>query len=255
MNIDKLKQILEAVLLAAGEPVSLERVRDLFQNEETKPSTSELRAAFAALSEECVSRGVELREVASGFCYQAKSEFSPWVKNLWQEKAPRYSRALLETLAIIAYRQPITRSEIEEIRGVAVSTQTVKTLLDREWVRVLGQREVPGRPSIYGTTKQFLDHFNLTHLEQLPALREITDLDAVANGLSNFLPAEMVDVIDESTASENFVENAEKNTIETENTETVFEDIAVEESEEIYLDEENISEDEFDTANPIASAE
>lgn len=245
MNIDKLKQILEAVLLAAGEPVSLERVRDLFQNDETKPSTSELRAAFAALSAECEARGVELREVASGFCYQAKSEFSPWVKNLWQEKAPRYSRALLETIAIIAYRQPITRSEIEEIRGVAVSTQTVKTLLDREWVRVLGQREVPGRPSIYGTTKQFLDHFNLTHLEQLPTLQEITDLDAIAKGLTGFLPTEVLNVAEDSMTMEESVEDIE----------IVVEDISVEETEEIFLDEEIITEDEFDAASPLASAE
>lgn len=183
MNTTKLKPIIECALLTAGEPLNLERLRDLFNELEERPTTSDLRAVLTELASDCEHRGVELQEIASGFCFRAKTEFVPWIKKLWQERPPRYSRALLETLAVIAYRQPVTRAEIEEIRGVSVSSNIVKTLLEHEWVRIIGQREIPGRPSLYATTRQFLDHFNLKNLEELPQLVELPDLDAAAEQL------------------------------------------------------------------------
>lgn len=182
MNVEQLKPIVETALLTAGEPLSLQRLRDLFSDlsVEERPASSDLRAALAELADDYEHRGIELKEIASGFCFQAKAEYVPWVKKLWQERPLRYSRALLETLAIVAYRQPVTRAEIEDIRGVAVSTNIVKTLLDHEWIQIVGQREVPGRPSVYATTRQFLDHFNLKSLEELPALLELAEVDLTA---------------------------------------------------------------------------
>lgn len=185
MNIDQLKLILEGALLAAGEPVSFDRLRDLFGEceEADRPSSEVLKSTLNELANDYQQRGIELKELASGYCLQVKSEFSSWIKRLWQERTPRYSRALLETLAIIAYRQPITRAEIEDIRGVAVSTNIIKTLHEREWVQVVGQREVPGKPSLYATTKQFLDYFNLKNLEELPVLDEPKDLELLGQQL------------------------------------------------------------------------
>lgn len=184
METEQLKLILEAAILAAGEPVSLERLRDLF-DDENRPSKDDLRAALTAIQADYENRGVELKEVASGFCFQAKADFTPWVKRLWTERPTRYSRALLETLALIAYRQPITRGEIEDIRGVAVSTNIIKTLMENEWIESVGFREVPGRPSLYATTKQFLDHFNLKSLEELPVLIEPQNIEALTEQLEN----------------------------------------------------------------------
>lgn len=178
----QLKKILEGVLLAAGKPLPLERIGELF-GEEERPERSELEAALDALTEDCGERGYELKKVASGYRFQVRQELSPWVGRLWEERPQKYSRALMETLSIIAYRQPITRGDIEKIRGVAVSTQIVQTLLEHEWVRVVGHRDVPGRPAMYATTRQFLDYFNLSSLEQLPALAEIRDLDEINRGL------------------------------------------------------------------------
>ena len=172
-----LKTILEAAIFAAGEPISVERLQSLFDDETEKPDKAEIRAVLESLIVDYAVRPIVLKETASGFCFQVKIEFSPWVNKLWQEKSPRQSRALLETLAIIAYRQPITRAEIEEIRGVSVSTQIVKTLLEQEWVRVVGHREVPGRPSLYATTPFFLDHFNLKNLNELPSLLVLQGLN------------------------------------------------------------------------------
>lgn len=197
----QLKAILEAVILAAGEPVSFERLRHLFEEHE-KPGTDELRTALIELNRDCAERGVELKEVASGFCFQAKAELGQWVKRLWQEKPPRYSRALLETLAVIAYRQPITRAEIEAIRGVSVSSNTIKLLLEREWIRIVGQREVPGRPSLYATTRQFLDYFNLQTLEDLPALMEVSDLEQAAAQLEQQAESSAADDAEQSAMPE-----------------------------------------------------
>ncbi|MCB1648151.1 MAG: SMC-Scp complex subunit ScpB [Gammaproteobacteria bacterium] len=175
-NSNKLKQIIEGLLLAAGKPLSLNAIAEVF-NEEERPGDEELRAALAQIAEDCQGRGFELREVASGFRFQVRQELSEWISRLWEEKPQRYTRALLETLALVAYRQPITRGDIEEIRGVSVSSTIIRTLLDREWIRVVGHRDVPGRPAMFATTRQFLDYFNLKSLQDLPPLSEIRDLD------------------------------------------------------------------------------
>ncbi len=172
----KLKQIIEGLLLAAGKPLSLEAIGEVFLEEE-RPSREELLAALAAIAADTEGRGFELKEVASGFRFQVRQDLSPWVSRLWEERPQRYTRALLETLALVAYRQPITRGDIEEIRGVSVSSTIIRTLLDREWIRVVGHRDVPGRPAMFATTRQFLDYFNLKSLQDLPPLSEIRDLD------------------------------------------------------------------------------
>ena len=179
---NKVKMIIEGLLLAAGRPLPLESIAAVF-NEEERPENDELLGVLARIDEECGDRGFELTKVASGYRFQAKQELAEWVGKLWEERPPRYTRALLETLALVAYRQPITRGDIEEIRGVAVSSNIIRTLLDREWIRVVGQRDVPGRPSMFATTKQFLDYFNLESLQQLPALSEIRDIDGGAKDL------------------------------------------------------------------------
>lgn len=173
-----LVRILEGALLAAGKPLTVARLADVFE-EPARPDNEAIREALSQIAGRCEDRGFELVEVASGFRFQVRQELSPWVGRLWQERPQKYSRALLETLALIAYRQPITRGEIEEIRGVAVSSNIIKTLHEREWVRVVGHRDVPGRPAMYATTRQFLDYFNLKSLDQLPALAEIRDLETL----------------------------------------------------------------------------
>ena len=174
MTQPALERILEAALQAAGRPLSLERMRELF-DEDAAPSLEELRQALARLAEDCHDRAVELREVAGGWRLQVRNDYAPWVGRLWEERPQRYSRALLETLALIAYRQPVTRGEIEDVRGVAVSSQIIRTLVEREWVRVVGHKEVPGRPALYATTRQFLDYFNLRSLAELPPLAELRE--------------------------------------------------------------------------------
>lgn len=171
-----LKNILEAALMAAGGPLSLERMQSLF-DEDRIPSPAQLTAALTELKHDLLGRGIELVEVASGYRLQVRTEVAPWVARLWDERPQRYSRALLETLALIAYRQPITRGDIEDVRGVVVSSSIMKTLLEREWIRVVGYRDVPGRPSMYATTREFLDYFGLKSLEDLPSLSEIRELD------------------------------------------------------------------------------
>ena len=175
MPQDLIERIIEAALLASSQPLSLAQLQALFPEEQPAPSGS-IEQALAALAEGCATRGIELVEVASGFRFQVKAEVHAHVARLWTERQSRYSRALLETLALIAYRQPITRGEIEQIRGVAVATSIVKTLEEREWVRVVGHRDVPGKPALYGTTKAFLDYFGLKRLDELPPLAEVHDL-------------------------------------------------------------------------------
>lgn len=175
---NRIRNIVEAALLAAGRPLSVDRLLALFLDAE-QPERQVIRATLDQLAAEYEGRGIEVKEVASGWRIQVSSECAPWVSRLWEEKPPRYSRALMETLALIAYRQPITRGEIEDIRGVAVSTNIVKTLLEREWVRVVGHRDVPGKPALYATTREFLDYFGLGSLEDLPTLGEIKDLESL----------------------------------------------------------------------------
>lgn len=178
MNEAKLKNIIEAALLAAGRPLGLDQLQGLFDDHE-RPERDAVRQALEQLAGEYEPRGVRLAEVASGWRIQIRQEYSEWLSRLWQERPPRYSRALLETLAMIAYRQPITRGEIEDIRGVSVSSSIMRTILDRGWVRVVGHRDVPGRPAMYATTRDFLDYFGLKTLDQLPTLAEIRDLDSI----------------------------------------------------------------------------
>lgn len=186
----QLRAIAEAALLAAGRPLSLDQLRDLFAEAE-RPTRQIMEHVMMLLGDACDGRGFELKKVASGYRLQVRQEYAPWVGRLFEEKPPRYSRALLETLALIAYRQPITRGEIEDIRGVAVSSNIVRTLMEREWVRVVGHRDVPGRPAMYATTKQFLDYFNLNGLNQLPPLSEIRDLDVIGREIEKNMQAEI----------------------------------------------------------------
>ncbi len=178
MDQKQLVNIIEAALLATGGPLSIREIMRLFP-EDAQPERSDIQQALTALAEACAGRGIELKEVGSGFRLQIRQEFAPWVSKLWEERPPRYSRALLETLALVAYRQPITRAEIEEVRGVSVSSNIMKTLLDRGWVRVVGHRDVPGKPALYATTNEFLDYFNLKGLSDLPSLAEIRDIESI----------------------------------------------------------------------------
>ena len=189
METEELKKIVESTLFASNEPLSLERLQGLFEEEE-RPDKGTLRDIIEALQVDCEKRGVELREVASGYRFQGKAETARWVSRLWEEKPARYSRALLETLALVAYRQPITRAEIEDIRGVSVSTNIIRTLQEREWVRVVGHRDVPGKPAMYATTRQFLDYFDLKTLDELPPLSELKDIDKLNAELDLRLPGE-----------------------------------------------------------------
>ncbi len=176
MELEQIKNVIEAALLAAGRPLPLEQIQALF-GEEQPPAKADLRQAIAALEADYAGRGITVSEVASGFRIQVRSSMTPWLARLWEERPPRYSRALMETLAIVAYRQPVTRGDVEQIRGVVVTTNIMRTLLERSWIKVVGYRDVPGKPAMYGTTRDFLDYFNLKQLEDLPPLSEIRDLD------------------------------------------------------------------------------
>ncbi|WP_247257675.1 SMC-Scp complex subunit ScpB [Pseudomonas moorei] len=179
MNLSEpreLAPLLEAFLLASGKPQSLERLYELFEEGE-RPEPPVFKKALTILAKSCDGRAFELKEVASGYRLQIREKFSPWVGRLWEERPQRYSRAMLETIALIAYRQPITRGEIEDVRGVAVNSQIVKTLMEREWIRIVGYRDVPGKPAMFATTKAFLDHFNLKNLDDLPPLAELRELE------------------------------------------------------------------------------
>jgi segregation and condensation protein B len=186
MNEHDLKHIIEATLLAAGRPVTSQQLLELFDERE-RPTQEQLAAALELLADEYAPRGIELMEVASGWRIQVRPRAADYVSRLWQERPSRYSRALLETLALIAYRQPITRSEIEEIRGVSISSTIMRTLQERNWIRVVGHREVPGHPELLGTTREFLDYFGLKSLDQLPTLAELKDLETI--GVQLELPA------------------------------------------------------------------
>jgi segregation and condensation protein B len=178
MEEREIQHFVEAALLAAGRPLSIDQIQGLFDGR-SAPEKAELRKAIEGLNEQYEERGIEIREVASGFRMQVKSSMADRLQKLWEERPPRYSRALFETLALIAYRQPITRGEIEEIRGVTVSSNIVRTLMERDWVRVVGHRDVPGRPAMFGTTKGFLDYFNLKKLDDLPALADLADWESL----------------------------------------------------------------------------
>lgn len=197
MNEQKMKHIVESVLMAAGKPLSLDHILAVFGDGE-KPERVQINEAICALQQDYTERGIELVEVASGYRIQANQDMEPWVSRLTEERTSRYSRALLETLALVAYRQPITRGEIEDIRGVSVSSSIIKTLQEREWIRVVGHRDVPGRPAMFSTTKQFLDYFSLTGLDDLPSLMELRDLDTISAELELALPGKPAEAGDEA---------------------------------------------------------
>ena len=236
MNEKQLKNIIEAALLAAGQPLTVDRIISMFDEGE-QPERQAIRDAFASIEQDCAERGIELKQVASGYRFQVKKDFTPWVHRLWEEKPSRYSRASMETLALIAYRQPITRAEIEEVRGVSVSSNIMKTLLERDWIRVVGHRDVPGKPAMYGTTKQFLDYFNLKTLDELPKLSDLVDLDKIGNQLELG--------IDEN--EESFNNSSEDEEILEEDIEIVDEDDEDddEDYDEDYDDDEEEDDDEY----------
>jgi segregation and condensation protein B len=171
-----LKHIIEAMLLAAGEPLNPVQLANLF-SEDDPQDPKDINRALGELAEDYAERGLELKEVSGGFRLQVRQELNPWISRLWEERPQRYSRALLETLSLIAYRQPITRGDIEEVRGVSVRSSIIRNLQEREWIRVVGHRDVPGKPALFGTTRVFLDYFNLKNLDDLPTLAEIKDMD------------------------------------------------------------------------------
>ncbi len=175
---ERLKYILEAALLASERPLSFDTLMALFEDGE-RPERDAVRGALNGLMDDYKDRGVELREVASGYRIQIRPDYQRWVSRLWEERAPHYSRALMETLALVAYRQPVTRGEIEAVRGVSVSTNIIRTLRERDWIQVVGHRDVPGRPALYATTKLFLDYFNLKSLDNLPSLAELRAIDQI----------------------------------------------------------------------------
>ncbi len=199
----ELKNILEAALLVAGKPLPLKRIAALFPKDSV-PTNDELKQAISELQADYADRGVELKQVGKGYRFQSREKYSQWVSRLSEERPARYSRALLETLAIIAYRQPATRGDIEDVRGVSVSTDTIRTLLDREWIREVGHRDVPGKPALFGTAPGFLEHFNLTSLSDLPPLSELRDLEEIGRELNFSLDFGNED----ETASDNTVENS-----------------------------------------------
>lgn len=182
MSESLIKPILEAAIFSAEQPLTVAQMQALFP-EENCPEKATLQSTLAELAEDYADRGVQLVQVASGYRFQSNTKFSPWLSRLWAQRAPRYSRALLETLAIIAYKQPITRGEIEDVRGVAVSSNIIRTLTEREWIKEVGHRDVPGRPALFATTSVFLDYFGLAGISALPPLSELMDLDALGEKL------------------------------------------------------------------------
>lgn len=216
-------QIIEAALLASEGPLTVDNLFRLFSVGELDEAEGrkQIRTALETLQEACDDRGVTLQKVSSGYRYQTRQDLSPWVSRLWEEKPPRYTRALLETLALVAYKQPVTRGDIEQVRGVSVSQNIMRTLLERDWIRVVGQREAPGRPSMYGTTKAFLDYFNLNKLEQLPPLEEIKAMIE-----PTLVADENTAQTDNSAKAEAADDSASGNTASDEN---VVDDVAVEE--------------------------
>lgn len=223
---NQLSRIIEGALFAAEKPMSIDRLLELF-DEQDRPEKAAIKAALEALTQDYAERGVELKELASGYQFQVRADLAKWIQRLWEERAPRYSRALLETLALIAYRQPITRGEVEDIRGVAVNTNITKTLLEREWVRIVGYRDVPGKPALFATTKEFLDYFGLRSLEELPPLNELQDLDKLGEHLEQRLQDENGEAIGE---------NAEASAADTAETEVSSEEQNTEANDEAEKD-------------------
>jgi segregation and condensation protein B len=198
---DDLKNIIEAVLLASDSPVNVSRIQGLF-DKRVRPESAQIHQAFEALQVECENRGVELRKIGSGYRYQTREKYAQYLRKLHQAKPPRMSRALLETLAIIAYRQPVTRGDIEEVRGVSVSPEIMQRLIEREWVKQVGVRDVPGRPALFGTSAEFLSYFNLGSLKDLPDLMEERSLGEIAGEMETPMPLELIAAMEDSEKDE-----------------------------------------------------
>ena len=223
----ELKNIIEAAILVADDPLTIRQMISLFPDS-AKPDKKEIQAVIDELVEDCAERGIELKKVSNGFRFQSKEQYAPWLRKLYEQKPPRYSRAVLETLSIIAYKQPVTRGDIEDVRGVSVSTEIMRTLLARSWVKEVGFKAVPGRPALYATTKEFLDYFNLKSIRELPTLQERRELEEIAKDNQIQLPLE-----------ENNIETAELNAEnrpsadQTHQVETVDNDVTESETEEL----------------------
>ena len=211
-NVDsELQNIIEAALYTSKEPLGVRKIMAMFPDD-AQPSKVDIQNVILRLEEQCDSRGVELRRIGKGWRYQTKEKYATWLRKLGAQKPPRYSRALLETLSIIAYRQPVTRGDIEEIRGVGVSSETIRTLEEREWVQAIGHRDVPGRPTLFGTTQSFLEYFNMTSLRELPELMDRRDLGEIAKEMNLTLPMDGVQGEEEAAAEqERLSENADSN--------------------------------------------
>ena len=245
MELEKIQTIIEAALMAYSKPLSVEKLQSLFVDDtlglkdQLVPDKGTIEAALEAIQMTCDGRGFELKEVSNGWRFQVRDGLATWVNRLWEEKPQRYSRALLETLAIIAYRQPITRGDIEEIRGVAVSSSIIKTLGEREWIKVVGQRDVPGRPSLYATTKEFLDYFNLQSLEQLPTLQDLTDIEALTPELD--LGADVIEAINKGEAPTPASEAGDNDAIELNSEEVSEQPVETSEAEGVINTDNNVN--------------
>jgi len=242
MSNEELKQIIEAVLFSADEPLNLDRLMNLFP-EDSNPGRDAIKQAIAAIQDDCTNRSLELKEVGSGYRFQVKQDYAQWSAKLWEERPARYSRATLETLALIAYRQPITRGEIEEVRGVSVSSQIIKSLMERDWIKVVGHRDVPGKPALYATTREFLDYFNIKSLEELPSLAELRDIDAINAELELTMP------MDESEKPADA--ESESSTSQVADTEDGTKDTASVSDKDIEIESRHAEE----ATNPIAQLE
>jgi segregation and condensation protein B len=257
-----LAPLLEAFLLASGKPQSLESLFELFEEGE-RPEPPVFKKALAILAKSCDGRAFELKEVASGYRLQIREKYSPWVGRLWEERPQRYSRAMLETMALIAYRQPITRGEIEDVRGVAVNSNIVKTLMEREWIRIVGHRDVPGKPAMFATTKAFLDHFNLKNLDDLPPLAELRELepDPVLDFDDAPVPAGLQELADASAEPEEPKEETSFHTLlleldsMEEGLKTDFDDLLRDGASPEFDSEQSVIEPEVEAAQPEAEPE
>lgn len=239
MNREKIRNIIEAALMVSEKPLNMARIQSLFGQDAEQIDRELIKNAIDQLQQDYTDRGIELKEVASGFRIQVRSDYAEWINRLFDEKPPRYSRALLETLAIIAYRQPLTRAEIEDIRGVSVNTNIIRTLQEREWVRVVGHKDVPGKPELLATTKEFLDYFNLKKLSDLPTLAEIKELNQVNPDLFDALENSRRD--QEQSASDEDVQTGAGESEEEANPESSYDNPGVADagSEEQYPEDDH----------------
>jgi segregation and condensation protein B len=231
MNEKQLIKIIEAVLFAADGPMSLNQLLALF-DENSGVDKNTLVLALESIKQDCHTRSIELREVASGYRFQVKQDYADWVSKLWEDKPAKYSKATMETLSLIAYRQPITRAEIEEVRGVSVSSHIIKSMTERNWVKVVGHRDVPGKPALYATTKEFLDYFNLKSLEDLPSLAEIRDIDTINAELNLGLMDETLKPEEEENPAESASDEANENQVEENQAEENTDESAADDTEE-----------------------